>query len=61
MKLRAGKRLSDALSAALAIEAKESAEFGFGVIGNFLRDVGAAIVANQRIGRIVFDLRGLGF
>ena len=59
MKLRAGERLSDALSAALAIVAEKSAEFSFGIVGDLLRNIGAAIVANQSVGRIVFNLRGL--
>ena len=45
----------------MAVEAEKSAEFGFGIVGNLLRNIGAAIVANQSVGRIVFNLRGLRF
>ena len=58
MKLRAEFLLRYSFFSTLTVEAKKSAELCFRVIGNFLRDNGAAIVASQSIGRIMFDLRG---
>ena len=45
----------------MTLVAEKFSELGLGVVGNLLRDVGVAVVANQRIGRIVFDLSGLSF
>ena len=59
MKLRAGLLLSDGFLSTLAFKTKESAKLGFGIVGNLLRNGTMAVMANQSVGRLVFDLHGI--
>ena len=60
MKLGADKRLSGRFLSTLAVHAKLPAEFRFGIVSNFLRDIGAAIVASKSRWRVDFVRAGLG-
>ena len=59
LKPRAGLLLSDGFLSTLAFKTKESAKLGFGIVGNLLRNGTMAVMANQSVGRLVFDLHGI--